>query len=512
MVFFSDKVGSLHSTTVPETFLSSRAILRRTKQNISMVEEDLPVVQAYVARIQNEGVTVVYSTKWLNGVLVECSNAQLATLEVLPFVISVEFVAPGGRPPGGRIKSMGKFKGYSERQAESDIQLSMLGIDAMHNAGYRGEGMLIAILDAGFPGADTISFFKHVFNEGRFDAITSYDFVSGGSNVFRHHNHGTNVWSTIAAFKNGQFSGGAYKANFILFVTEDSDTEFRVEEYNWLFAAEKADSAGVDIISTSLGYTTFDDSSMDYSASNLDGQTTVITRAAEIAASKGMAVVASAGNAGQGSPTTIGGPADGENVLAVGSVTSASTISSFSSIGPSADGRIKPDVVAMGSSVSVISANGFLTSLSGTSFAAPLTTSLIAGLWQMLPDLTAKELLDTIRGRASQASNPDNLLGYGIPNFNYLVTTINEDMLNDFVSVFPNPVSDQINIEFNDAFRTGTLNFSLFTPEGVTIDVGIHSAGTTGFLIELTNQPCGLYLLRYDRGKQHAVYKIVKVE
>jgi len=513
MVFFVDKAGTPHSISSPETFLSARALQRRSNQNISISEQDLPVTPGYVEDVRNAGVTVLYNTKWMNGVLVECTDADVSTLEALSFVSSVEYVAPDGRPAsGGRKKSSRKFKDSSGNAAVTDVQLAILGLDAMHEAGYRGEGMLIAIMDAGFQGADTISFFRHVFDENRFDAATSYDFVSGGSNVFQQNNHGTNVWSTIAAFKVNEFIGGAFNANFILFVTEHDPTEYRVEEYHWLFAAERADSAGVDVINTSLGYNTFDDSQMNYSTAQLDGQTTVITRAAEIAVGKGIAVVVSAGNEGSASPTTITAPADGENVLAVGAVTAEGVKTSFSSIGPSADGRIKPDVVALGSLVSVIKPDGTLSSSSGTSLAAPLATSLVTGVWQRLPELSAKEILDTIRGRASQSNNPDNQLGYGIPNFNYVITSADAVIPADFVSVFPNPALNQVKIEFLDNVQSDQLNITLVDAKGTVSNVGSSQISNREFLIDLSDKEHGLYLLLLQRGRQISTHKILKIE
>ncbi len=513
MVFFNDKAGTPHAISAPETFLSERAIQRRSNQSIGVIEQDLPVTPSYVEEVRTAGATILYKTKWMNGVLVECAESLLSTVETLPGVSAVEFVAPGGRPsPGARIKSAGKFKDVAEGAAATDVQLAMLGMDEMHTAGYRGEGILIAILDAGFPGADTVSFFKHIFDEGRFDAATSYDFVSGGSNVFRHHNHGINVWSTIGAYKPNEFVGGAYKANFILFVTEHAPTEYRVEEYNWLFAAERADSAGVDVINTSLGYRTFDDSNMNYSVDDMDGETTVITRAANIAASKGIALVASAGNEGSAMPTTIGGPADSENLLAVGAVTSAGVITSFSSIGPSSDGRIKPDVAALGSLVSVIKPDGTMGSSNGTSFAGPLTASLVAGVWQLLPGLSAQELLETIRASASQSSNPDNFLGYGIPDFRYVITSTDSEISAGFVSVFPNPVLNHVSIEFMDKIQFDQVVITLIDSRGVVSNVEASRATNGELQLDLSGQKPGLYLLRLQRGHQLSVRKILKIE
>jgi serine protease AprX len=508
MVFFNDKSGTPHSIANPEAFLSERSIQRRANQNISIDSLDIPVTSNYVTEVRNTGVSVLYTTRWMNGVLIECASTDTSAVRALPFVSAVEYVAPGPRPAGGRVGSSRKFKEVIGSAAATDFQISMLGMNAMHEAGFRGEGMLVAVMDAGFPGADTISFFKHIFDEGRFDATTSFNFVSGGSNVFKHNSHGTNVWSVMAGYKSGIFSGGAYKANYILFVTEHQPTEYRVEEYNWLFAAEKADSAGVDVINTSLGYTTFDDDSMDYTPSDMDGKTTVITKAAEIAASKGIAVIASAGNEGQGSPTTIGAPSDGENVLAVGGVTFTESLSSFSSIGPSADGRIKPDVVALGNGVALVGANGSIGSSNGTSFSSPLAASLVIGVWQMLPELSVKELMDTIRSRASRASVPDNLFGYGISRFDYPI------IYNDSgpVSIFPNPTLGESKIKFDVDPNSSILSYELFDSRGALCRTGVLLRENDEFIINLSKMKAGLYTLRLQLENHFFVRKILKVD
>jgi len=512
MVFFTDKTGTPHSVSSPLTFLSQKALDRRAAQNISVVEEDLPVAPSYVQGIRDAGATVLYKTKWMNGVLVECTSTDAENLTGLSFVNSVQYVAPGGRPPAnGRIKMSRKFKDVESGFASTDVQLSLLGMDKMHSNGYKGEGILIAVLDAGFPGADTISYFKHVFTDGRFDATTSYDFVSGGSNVFRHHNHGTNVWSTIAAFKEDVFVGGAYKANFVLFVTEDAPTEYRVEEYNWLFAAEHADSLGVDVITTSLGYSTFDDPQMNYTQSQMDGETTVITRASKIAANKGMAVVASAGNEGNNSWGIITAPADGKNVLAVGAVTSAGVRSSFSSLGPSADGRFKPDVAALGSSVSVLRPDGIIGTSNGTSFAGPLTASLVAGYWQKYPELSAQQVLDTIRSRGHQFNSPDNFLGFGIPSFHYVITSVEPGLASDFIKVFPNPAKNHVMIEFPDK-KVIDFTVSITDARGSVQTVyPMHVEGQK-FMVDISEKKNGLYLIKIIRDSKFSIHKILKVD
>lgn len=515
MVFFSNKTGTPHSISSPETFLSERAILRRDNQNIAVMEQDLPLTPSYIEDVRNAGATILYSTKWMNGVLVECDQSLILTIETLPGVSSVELVAPGARPPtAGRIVSSGKFKDEAESAGVTDDQLSMLGIDEMHAAGYRGEGKLIAIMDAGFPGANTAAPFQHIMNESRFDAATSYNFVSGGSNVFTGNSHGTHVWSIMAAFSDGQFTGGAYNAKFILFITEHAATEYRVEEYNWLFAAERADSAGVDVINTSLGYNLFDDAplEMDYNQLQMDGQTTVITRAANIASSKGIAVVVSAGNEGSNSWGIVTAPADSENVFAVGSVDAMGIKVATSSKGPTADGRIKPDVVALGNDVIYISPGGSVSSGDGTSYASPLIASLVTGIWQMLPDLKVNELFDTIRHRASQFYNPDNFLGYGIPNFTSVITSTDAEAPADFVSVFPNPVLNQVKIEFLGSSQSEKTKIELFDAQGSMSYARVVSVNDKEFFIDLSAHTPGLYLLRCMRGRQLSVHKILKIE
>jgi subtilisin family serine protease len=316
----------------------------------------------------------------------------------------------------------------------------------------------------------------------------------------------------MGAYIPDSFTGGAYKANFILFITEHAATEYRVEEYNWLFAAERADSAGVDVINTSLGYNTFDDAQMDYTQSQMDGLTAVITRAANAAASKGMAIVVSAGNEGSNSWGIITAPADSENVFAIGSVNADGVKVASSSTGPTADGRIKPDVVALGSPVSLINSSGNIATGSGTSFASPLIASLVAGIWQMLPELTVQELLDTIRHRASQFNNPDNLLGYGIPNFTSIITATDPEIPADFISVFPNPTLNQVKIEFSGNSQPEKIRIELFDSKGSVSYVKAVPVNDKEFLIDLASHKPGLYLLRCMRGNQLSVHKILKIE
>jgi serine protease AprX len=516
MVFFGDKSGSSYTVDQPGEFLSQRAIDRRQKQSIEVVEQDLPVVETYVASVKTAGASVLYRTKWMNGVLVECDHSLVSSIEALPFVTSVEYVAPGSRPSPSGKKRAGLAGNTTSGTAEAtDAQLSMLGIDEMHGMGYRGEGILIAVCDAGFLGADVVTPFQHIFQDGRYDPVTSYDFVHGGHEVFKHDDHGTRAFSILGAFQDGSFIGGAYHADYVLFVTEDVPTEYRVEEFNWLFAAERADSAGVNIISVSLGYNTFDDPLMDYSKMQMDGETAIITQAAEWAAAKGMAVVVSAGNEGNNSWGIITAPADGRNVYAVGAVTGAGERSVSSSTGPSSDGRIKPDVMALGTGVSVVRANGSVSTSSGTSFSAPLVASLIAGVWQMLPDLSVKQVLDTIRNTASRANSPDNFMGYGIPNFLSVLQITSAETSGAtarLVDVFPNPFSDQFIVRAVHPYTADQVHAEVLDVRGSRVDARYRKDNSHELVIDLSGNQPGVYVLQVRVNNRISTHKLLKVD
>lgn len=513
MVFFQDKAGTPHSISSPETFLSFDAIQRRTAQNISVIEQDLPVSPTYVQDIRNTGVDVVHQTKWMNGVLVACTAAELAVIEGLSFVTTTEFVAPGGIPPPGGRRRSHKMRMSSTATATAD-QLAMLGMDEMHADNFRGEGVTIAVFDGGFMGADSGIPFQHIYDEGRWNAAVSYDFVSDNTDVFVYDSHGTQVWSVIGAFQDGVFTGGAYKANFQLYITEDVDSEYRIEEYNWLFAAERADSAGVDIINTSLGYNTFDNSLMNYAKTDMDGNTSVITRSAQIAASKGIFLLCSAGNSGN-DPNwqIITAPADGANVLAVGNVNSEGIRSSASSIGPTADGRIKPDVVALGTGITVIKSNGTVGTANGTSFSSPLTAGLVAGLWQKYPEISAVQLMDAIRSSASQSYSPDNFLGYGIPHYRAVKNFIDQQEQEELLDVFPNPTSDLVTIRPRSPEEVEVVDMFILNAQGQTMDqrLIVYTWLDNQYVASLSALSSGLYFLRVQVGTRFYTYKLVKI-
>lgn len=513
-VYFKDKNNSPYQVQQPAAFLSPRAIERRQEQNIAITEQDLPVVPAYVSGVAATGANTYYTTRWLNGVLVQCETSLVPGITQLPYVERVELVAPGARlASGGRSRQSSRTKAHIEG-TRTAAQLSMIGLDAMQDAGYRGENILIAVFDGGFSGVDQASPFQHIFQEQRLDNEGCVDFVSNSGNVFQYGDHGTAVFSIIAAYQNGTYVGGSYEATYQLYVTEDPSTEYRIEEFNWLFAAERADSAGVDIISSSLGYYDFDDASMNYSHQQLDGGTTIVSRAAQWAAERGMIVVCSAGNEGANAWQKITAPADARDVLAVASVSSTGQRSPSSSKGPSADGRVKPDVAAMGVGTAIIRPDGSGGNLNGTSLAAPLVTSLAAGIWQRYPHLSSIAVIDAIRNSASQATSPDSLIGFGIPNFKAVVNYIESQTQKEEFAVYPNPVTaDTLLIRPADPSVASSCRVEILAADGkvlTTQDVNFSWLNRS-YKADLSAFRAGLYFVRVIWQDRRHVYRIVKV-
>lgn len=492
MVFFHDKQGTPYTLNVPEAYLSQRALERRFINEVSITSPDLPVNPAYVQVLRDAGINVLYTTRWMNGVLCTLDAGELAAVEGLAPVERVEFVAPGAVPVSGRIKAI---KGTASFPEVTAVQLGMLGLDVMHEQGDFGEGVIVAILDDGFMGVDTTSPFAHIIGEGRLSAL-SYDFVGNSGNIFRYDDHGTEVLSVVGAYQEGTFTGGAYKATFQLYVTEDAHSEYRVEEYNWLFAAERADSAGVDIIQTSLGYNLFDSPSMNYTKADLDGMTTVITRAAKLASDRGIIVICSAGNEGNNPWQLVTPPADGRDVLAVGNVYQNGIRNLSSSIGPTADGRIKPDLMALGSGTALIRFDGMAVIGSGTSFAAPMVTSLMTGLRARYPSIKSLDLIDAVKKSASNAATPNNQYGYGIPHFQAAVNYFEREGFEEAIIVYPNPLSDTLTIVPRDPATRVKLELldALGRPlEGDTI---IFNWVGDRFVADLSSRAAGFYILR----------------
>ena len=398
LIEFRDKTGTPYTVGQPLQYLSPRAVSRRQRQQIAVLPRDLPPTPAYVQQVRAvAGVTVIYRTRWLNGLVIECDTNRLTQVLALPFVRSgrtLNRAVAGGRThPVRRVDEQRPSSpnpyGIAFAQAEQ------IGATTMHAAGFRGEGMHIAVLDAGFPGVNVIPAFQPLFQQNRL--LSTFDVVRGGTNVYDIDSHGTWVLSTMAAYQPNAFIGTAPNASYHLIRTEDNrGTESPVEEAYWLIGAEYADSVGVDIINSSLGYRDFDNPDFSYSYSQMDGNTALSTRAADLASAVGILVVNSAGNSGNNASWPyVSAPADGDSVLSVGAVDSLGVRIGFSSIGPTADGQIKPNLATQGSQTAIIDPSGFIGRGSGTSFASPVLAGMAAGFWQANPTLNAMEVIAT---------------------------------------------------------------------------------------------------------------------
>ena len=442
-VKLKDKNYNQYSISNPEEFLSKRAIDRRNRHNIAIEENDLPITKVYIDSIEQTGASIILKSKWFNAVTIETdNNSVLDAIENLSFVDYIEYYTKSYNKETdiNKAKSINDYYDYGDAYTQINIHSG----EILHNMGYRGQGMLIAVIDAGFTNVNTLEAFAPLFNEGRI--IATRDFVDGDDDVYHANTHGQMVLSTIALSLNNELVGTAPEANFVLLRSEDGASEYKIEEDNWISAAEFADSIGVDVINTSLGYNIYDDIAQSYTYSDMNGETARISIGADICTSKGIAIVVSAGNEGSSSWHYITAPADARSVLAVGAISSTETIASFSSRGPSSDGRTKPDVVAIGSSATVLSTNGDVTTGYGTSFAAPIIAGLVACLWQVNPEISNTELFDVIKQCSSQYENPDNNYGYGIPNFYKAYTKIKININSDEVYLSSeNPFNNEIN-------------------------------------------------------------------
>lgn len=515
-IYFSDKNNSPYSIYSPHEFLSQKSITRREKQNTPINTSDLPVNSTYVATLNALGAALNYTSKWMNLAVVEISDTSvLNKIKQLPFVSSVQSI----KSTTLVLKNKEKIDKLSVEMLEeldygsSSNQLKLMEGDFLHNLGFKGGGITIAVFDAGFTNVNQIAAFNSLWNNNQI--LGFKDFVDGNDSVFVEHTHGTMVLSTMGANIPGTLVGTAPSANYYLLRTEDANTESLLEEYNWLAAAEFADSVGADIINSSLGYTVFDDTTQNHTYADMDGNTTVITRAANWAASKGILVVNSAGNSGSSNWKYIGAPADSPKILSIGAVDNDGNYASFSSQGPTSDGRIKPNVVAVGKLAAVINQNNEQVFSNGTSFSSPIMAGMMACLWQAFPNKTYQQLKSAIELTAHQSLTPDYLLGYGIPNFRkayHLLANIKDDAKNQLISVYPHPFTENFNITFYSTSNQ-TINIQIYDTYGKIIksekwDVTentLHLLPIDGTLFS-----SGVYVLKINSSTKEITQKIIK--
>lgn len=434
VIRFKNKGGTPYTLSSPLSYLSQRAIDRRTKYNITIDSTDLPVTPTYVTQLRNiAGVTVLNISRWLNAVSIQTSSpAAITAINALPFVQSTTGVA--ARTASGETDSRNKFESeeiftgpfmqqrtegitadYFNYGSSSFNEIHLHNGEFLHNIGLRGQGMQISVIDNGFNNYTALKAFDSVNINGQ--VLGTWDFVAREQNVTDDGSHGMNCFSTIAANIPGQFIGKAPKASFWLFQTEDNASEYPIEEFNWACGAERSDSSGAEVISTSLGYGyDFSAGVPDYPYSTLDGNTTMAAIAADLAAKKGIIVFAAAGNAGNSAWRNIITPADGDSVLAIGAVNTSGTVGSFSSYGPSGDGQIKPDIASVGVSAMIQTTSNTISFSNGTSFACPNMAGLGTILWQGFPEFNNMKIVRALQKAGSKFTTPDDRVGYGIPN------------------------------------------------------------------------------------------------
>ena len=526
---FTDKNNSPYSLDHPDEFLTARALARRAKFNIPIRENDIPVNPRYIRAVANTGVKILNASRWLNGVTVYTTDTALIdSVEHFSFVKRTITFKPGVQKPGKfkreaalPVFSPPVFKASDTLEAQYGAALTQIkqinGI-YLHKKGFRGQGMVIAVLDAGYSHVLTQPLFDSLRNNHRI--LGTRDFVNPGGNVYPQYYHGRMVLSCMAADVPGTMIGTAPKASYWLLRSEDARSENVIEEYNWVSAAEFADSVGADIINSSLGYIDFDDTTYSHPYSDMDGKTCISTRGAEIAAGKGILVVNSAGNDGQSNTFPwIGAPADGDSVLTVGAVTATGVRASFSSIGPTCDGRIKPTVMAMGQGDAVANSTDSVMRASGTSFSSPVIAGMSACLWEAHPRATNMQIIEALKKTASLSDNPNSLMGWGIPDFvkadAYLTGILgisHPEADENILTVYPNPFRDGFSVKVPQNI-SGKLRLTLFSLDGKKLFEREFSA--TGSRLSLHNaflsqlKP-GIYLLRLSNAKKGYYGKVVK--
>lgn len=513
---FKNKTGTPYTVSNPSAFLTAKSVLRRTTYNIPVDPTDLPVTPSYVTQIKNvAGVTLLYVSKWINGAVISTtSTAALATINSFSFVVSsnpvnrVMVSIPKNEIPDATLTNKTSVNTTTFNYGGSYWQNKQLGVDCIHSAGFRGQGMTIAVLDDGFNNADINIVFDSLRNRG--GILGTRDFVTGGNSVYEDDQHGAMVLSCMAAIKPNSIMGSAPRADYWLLRTEDAFTETPSEEYNWIRGAEFADSVGADILTTSLGYNQFDNASQNHTFADLDGKTADMSKAATMAARKGMFVLNAAGNGGGSSWPKISIPADADSICTVGAVDTLNNVAGFSSVGPTADGRIKPDLVARGVSSCVSDPSGAIIHSNGTSFATPILAGAVACFWQAHKTWNNMKILDTLKKTANNALNPNNQRGWGLPNMCSIATSIKQTSNADYnFSVYPNPFGSVISITLS-SYSEKSVHAEVYTITGMIVKTIQFSSDKLNQQLDLSGISSGIYFLKIGGLQGSVVKKIVK--
>ncbi len=515
-VYFADKPEAATFFNNPLSELSQRSLDRRTAQNIPLDIKDAPISQNYINQIAaSSGITVMAQSKWLNCVHVRGEANDIAALTVLPFVHHIFYantslnnraVAQPNRlrPVNKKMETLTTFN-----YGNSFNQIHMLNGDLLHQQNYTGAGKIIAVLDAGFPGVDVASPFDRLRTNNQI--LGGYDYVDKSDNFYTNDSHGTLVLSTMGGYVDGELVGTAPDAKYYLFITEDVNSENPVEESNWVEAAEQADRVGADIITSSLGYFAFDNEAYGHTYEDMTGNSAFASQGANIAFTRGIVVVASAGNEGNNPEPHVGVPAEANNVLAIGAVRSNRSRASFSSIGPSFDGRIKPDIMAQGQASVLSNTSGDIVTANGTSFSGPITAGMIASFWSAVPSLTQQQVVTFVKEASDRYNNPDNQYGYGIPDFSLALSRAQQFLgiqrsEQQNIKVFPNPTSEDINITLPSGVAQAKIN--IYNNIGQLIKT--HEIKQTMSKISLSLLEPGLYLYSLETAGFVSTGKIAK--
>ena len=516
LVFFADKENVADALANPLTILTQDAIDRKQMHGTPIDERDVPLNENYKSQVNNStGITVFAKSKWMNAVYVRGSLSNINNLLNLEFVTEVEFADKdlNFTKPVGRTSD--KFEMETQSRVEYNYgdaanQTEMLAVDFLHENDFTGEGMVVAFMDNGYPNVMSNPAYAALRNEGRL--LGGYDFVEREQGFEGTGSHGAVTFSDAAAFLDGQFVGTAPDASYYLYVTEDGNDETPLEEALWVEALERADSLGVDVVNTSLGYQDFNDPRYDHSYEDLDGQTTIGARGANHAFDKGMILVTSAGNDGRPSDFGfVGTPGDSPGMLTIGAVDSNGNPADFSSFGPTVDGRVKPDVVAQGEFAAIVDQFGGVTFSNGTSFSSPIIAGSVASFWQARPQTPNSTVMQIIRESASMFDNPTDKMGYGIPNFedayNALIElSIEDEMLENNFAIYPNPVTTQVNISFPKDYSEAI--FTIYNVLGEQVKQSRISSQNNQ--VDVSYMSAGVYIVTIQSGNKKTSFKLIK--
>lgn len=516
-VYFIDKPDAATYLANPLTMLTQKSLDRRTAQNIALDVKDVPIFPSYITQITNAtGITVMAKSKWLNALHIRGSVTDIQQLALLTFVNNIQFadktLNSGALPKNASSQSYQAVNKTLDTQitfayGNSSNQISMLGGDLLHQQDFTGTGKTIAVLDAGFPGVNTAVPFQRLFTNNLI--LGGYNYVDQSTNFYTGGSHGTLVLSTMGGYVENSLVGTAPDASYYLFITEDVASENPVEESYWVEAAEEADRLGVDIINTSLGYFGYDNPNYSYSYEDMNGITAFASRGADVAFSRGIICVTSGGNTGSTANAHIAVPAESLHTLAVGAVTASGFYASFSSIGPTFDGRVKPEVAAQGVQAVVSDPTGAIGLANGTSFSGPITAGMVACLWQALPTKTNAEIIQIIKQSASIYANPTPQLGYGIPNYNTaLSTTLGINAVEKgIVMLYPNPANDILN--FNIQRFSANAIIEIYSALGQRVlETKVASANGS---ITVSPLSSGIYFCRITSGTSTSIIKFIKL-